>query len=106
HFLAHSLQEVLSYLHINTEILISSDLHKDCSLKGKEKVLHICELLHAESYFNAIGGQELYDKAEFAQRGVDLRFLQSNIEPYKQLKGDFVPCLSMIDVLMYNSPET
>lgn len=105
-FIANSFKEILSYLSIDTEILISSDLPKDCSLKGKDKVLHICNLMKADTYYNAIGGQELYDKKEFQERGISLNFVETVITPYPQLHvQEFVSGLSMIDVLMNNSKQ-
>lgn len=104
-FIANSFREILSYLSINTEIILSSDLLKDCSLKGKDKVLHICHILNADTYYNAIGGQDLYDKKEFMDKKVKLFFLETQIKEYPQQAQNFIPFLSMIDVLMNNSVE-
>ena len=103
-FMMHSFQVVLDYLDINTKLVLSSTIAKDNSLRGKDKVKHICQLLSADTYYNAIGGQELYDKNDFKADGVDLYFVQTNLTPYAQLGNEFVPGLSMIDVLMFNSP--
>lgn len=104
-FLINSIKEVLSYLHIDTPILLSSRLEKDCSLKGKDKVINICQNLGADVYINAIGGLNLYDKAEFASHGIDLKFVKTRIEPYQQFKNEFIPCLSILDIMMFNSVE-
>ncbi|WP_321438074.1 WbqC family protein [uncultured Bacteroides sp.] len=104
-FIINSLKEILSYLHIDTPLLISSQLKKNCSFKGKDKVINMCDILGADVYINAIGGQKLYDKEEFASHGIDLRFINSEIVPYKQLKNEFIPCMSILDVMMFNSVE-
>lgn len=104
-FIVNSFREILNYLSIDTEILISSELHKDRLLKGKDKVLHICEILNADTYYNAIGGQELYNKKEFKEHGIKLLFLETEIIEYPQHAKEFVPHLSIIDVLMNNSKE-
>ena len=103
-FMMHSFQVVLDYLDINTKLVLSSTIEKDNDLRGKDKVKHICHLLGADTYYNAIGGQELYDKNDFKADGIDLYFVQTNLTPYVQLGSDFVPGLSMIDVLMFNNP--
>ena len=105
-FMLNSFQVVLDYLGINTKLVLSSTIAKDNSLRGKEKVKHICHLLSVDTYYNAIGGQELYDKNDFKADGIDLYFVQTNLTPYVQLGNEFVPGLSMIDVLMYNSVKT
>jgi len=68
-------------------------------------VIHICQLLGATHYVNAIGGQALYRHADFARAGITLSFLKSHRVPYPQLGGPFVPDLSIVDVLMFNSPD-
>lgn len=100
-----SIQEITKYLGIRTELILSSTLNKDNTLKGKNKVLSICKLLNADVYLNAIGGQDLYDKQEFQEHDLKLEFLQTDKVIYKQLKNQFVPNLSIIDVLMFNSAE-
>lgn len=104
-FMLHSFRSVLDYLDIHTELLLSSSIQKDNSLHGKDKVKHICHILGADTYYNAIGGQSLYDKQEFLQDGINLYFLQTNDIQYPQFHNDFVANLSIIDVLMFNSPE-
>jgi hypothetical protein len=104
-FLFNSYQEILDYLSITTKLLLSSNLEKNNSLRGKEKVIEICKLLGADNYINAIGGQELYNKQEFQTKGIKLDFLKTGNVVYSQFKKDFVSNLSIIDVLMFNSPE-
>ncbi len=45
---------------------------------------------------------ELYDAPMFSARGVTLYFLQSGEIVYPQFGGEFVPDLSIIDVMMHN----
>ena len=101
-FLYHSYQVILDYLGIDTELILSSTIEKDNSLRAGEKVKHICHLLGTDTYYNAIGGQELYDVEDFAQSGISLKFLKTNAFTYPQFKNEFVPNLSIIDVLMFN----
>ncbi len=98
-------RDVCKYLDIKTELIISSELKKDNSLKAQDKVIHICKLLGGTKYINAIGGQELYSGPDFAKEGIELSFMKTNFTPYKQFKNEFIPGLSMIDILMFNSPE-
>ena len=104
-FMLNSFQMVLDYLEIDTKLVLSSTLTKDNSMRGKDKVKHICHLLGADTYYNAIGGKELYDKENFKADGIDLHFVQTNLVPYTQSTNKFVSGLSIIDVLMYNGKE-
>lgn len=103
-FLMNSYKEILSYLDIDTELILSSEINKNSALKGQDKVIDICKSVDAATYINAIGGQSLYSKEEFADNNISLQFLKSDSVAYKQFKNDFVPNLSIIDVLMFNSP--
>lgn len=102
----NSIIKINKYLEISTNIILSSKIDKDNSLKAQEKVIHINKLLNSNTYINAIGGQELYDRDEFRQEGIELKFLKMGNIEYQQFKNGFIPNLSIIDVLMFNSPET
>ena len=105
-FIANSFREILSYLSVETEILMSSEIPKDNSLRGKDKIIQICEILGAETYYNAVGGKNLYDQEEFREHGITLNFVDSLPQVYSQLHTrEFVSGLSMIDVLMNNTKD-
>ena len=101
-FMMNSFQVVLDYLDITTKLILSSSIEKDNTLRAKDKVKHICHLLGADTYYNAIGGQELYDKDDFYSHNIELKFIQPEIQPYQQLNNEFIGGLSIIDVLMWN----
>lgn len=102
-YLAYSISQICNYLSINTEILISSRLEKNNNLHGQDKVIAICKLLNADVYVNAIGGQALYSCEDFAKEDIALKFLDTSDIKYEQFGAEFVPWLSIIDVLMFNS---
>ncbi|MBL8002781.1 MAG: WbqC family protein [Flavobacteriales bacterium] len=98
-----ALREVMSYLELQTQIVESSVVDPGRARAGQERLLHICAELGAGRYINPIGGVELYDREIFAKRGVQLNFLRSHMPEYRQSVDKFVPGLSIIDVLMFNS---
>ncbi len=104
-FAENSQQRILDYLGISADIRRSSHLSFDKSFKGQDRVIAIVKELGGNRYVNPIGGQDLYSPAEFAANNIDLRFLECKAEPYKQFSNEFVPSLSIIDVLMFNSVE-
>jgi hypothetical protein len=104
-FIFHSLQLLKEYLDINTRLIVSSSIQVDHSLKAGKKVLEICKVRNASTYINPIGGLELYDKAGFKEENINLYFLETGEINYPQLKNDFIPSLSIIDVMMFNSKE-
>jgi hypothetical protein len=106
YFIKNSLQQICNYLKISTELLMSSELNIGLGLPKNERLQTICKELGADEYINAIGGMELYDKEDFAKQGIKLSFLKTQYIEYRQFKNDFVPNLSILDVMMFNSVET
>ena len=68
-------------------------------------MIAICKAQNATTYINPIGGVELYSKNNFSNLGIELQFLQAKNVEYTQYKNEFVPWLSIIDVMMFNSKE-
>ena len=104
-FILNSFRVLTPYLGIGTELLLSSELEKDCSLRAQEKVISICTLLGGTEYYNAIGGQELYSREDFERSGLSLHFLKTRPVEYPQFGGEFQSNLSILDVMMFNSKE-
>jgi hypothetical protein len=104
-YLEYSIRKICEYLSISTEFIASSTINKNNDLKGRDKIIEICRILDANEYINAIGGETLYSYEDFAVQGIRLRFLKTERIEYKQFKNKFVPNLSIIDVMMFNSIE-
>ena len=104
-FLENSIREVCGYLGISTRIGRTSDLPGNSDLKREHRIYDFCHRMGADVYINATGGQALYDFEEFREQGIELRFIQPQLRPYPQFGGPFVPSLSILDVLMFNSRD-
>lgn len=105
-YLFEHLKKICEYIGIRTELVLSSNIDKDNSLKGEDKVLEIFKLMNAGTYYNSIGGIELYSKENFEKNGLPLCFLKTKEDiKYRQYNNDFTPDLSILDVLMFNSVE-
>ncbi len=102
-YLHHSIQRILEHLNIDTEVIISSTIERDNLLKGQMRVLNLCKTLGATEYYNLPGGRELYSKEAFCSEGIDLRFLVPDEIEYAQFGNNFVPKLSILDILMFNN---
>jgi len=101
-FLHHSIVATCRHLGLCTEVAVSSAFAIDHGLKAQDKVLALCQAAGATTYVNAIGGTELYSPDAFRDRGIDLRFIKSRPFEYHQFGKDFVPWLSILDVMMFN----
>jgi hypothetical protein len=104
-FILNSLTQLNSFLEIDTKVIISSTINIDHTLKSKDKVIAICKNLNATTYINAIGGQELYNVKDFKNHELDLKFIKSSLLNYKQYKNEFIPWLSILDILFFNEKQ-
>lgn len=102
-YIYNSLLQICHYLDIHTVIETTSSKYENGHLKAAEKILDICLQEKAQIYINPIGGIELYDKLMFEKKEIQLNFFQTEKIEYKQFNNEFVPWLSMLDVLMFNS---
>ena len=71
-----------------------------------DRLINISKKLGCDTYINPIGGKELYQKEYFKKSGIELGFIQTEKIEYKQFENKFVPCLSIIDLLMFNDRNT
>ncbi|MCP1605354.1 WbqC family protein [Pseudomonas citronellolis] len=101
---AASIQAVFAYLGRPFSVSFASQ--KPSALRGQERILELCRLFGADTYHNASGGRSLYSAAAFREQHVQLRFVHGCFPAYQQQKVEnFMPGLSMIDVLMHNPPQ-
>lgn len=100
-----SVVEVAQYLDLRTEFEICSDVYSNTYLSGQNRVLDICINEKAITYINPVGGMELYSKSVFQEKNIELFFIKANKSVYPQFSEEFVPFLSIIDVLMFNDLE-
>ena len=102
-YIYNSIIDICLFLKIDTKIVISSSINIEHSLCSSEKVKAICKALGGKQYINPIGGLELYDKQDFFNDKLELKFIKSRDIFYRQFDNDFVPSLSIVDVMMFNS---
>jgi len=101
-FVANSIAQICAHLEINLKMGKTSEVSIDHSLKKEDRALALCSALGADVYVNSIGGKELYSKQNFSDRNIDLKFLQTDPIIYKQFDREFIPSLSIVDVMMFN----
>lgn len=104
-YILNSIYRICEFLGIKTQVIISSTISCDHSLRSSDRVQAICKALCADTYINPIGGTELYSKESYARQQVALQFFQSHFAEYPQYGSAFVPWLSIVDVAMFNTGE-
>ena len=105
-YIHNSLAKCCDHLGIKTALRVSSQVDGTTSgLRNADRVIDICKQTGAATYVNPPGGRELYASAAFRTSGLELRFIQPRLSPYPQFGAAFVPSLSILDVMMFNSRD-
>lgn len=99
-----ALKAIFEYLEIEFNYVVSSKEEFDYSqVNGPgDWALEISKQINARKYINPMGGRELFSKKKFADAGIELSFLKPQDLDYKQSRREYVPWLSIIDVIMFN----
>ena len=97
HYVQNSITTTLKYLDLNINIIVSSSLDIDHSLKHQEKVIAICKCFKTKQYINSIGGYSIYDSDKFLSKNIEIKFLKVGNIKYKK---NTISNLSIIDLLM------
>lgn len=99
------IRRISAFIGIDRRIIVSSEMDKNNTLTGEARVIAICKGLGASTYINPIGGTALYAHDHFEAIGIQLRFLRGRNILYRQGDQPWIPSMSIIDVLMYNTKE-
>ncbi len=89
--------ELAAALGIQPRIVKLSELAIDAHSTGL--LVAICEKLGASTYRSGPSGGKYLEAGKFAQAGITLDVLHYRPQPHPQLWGDFVPGLSVVDML-------
>lgn len=100
------LQETCRHIKLSFPCQIFSQLNLPlpAKLSAGEWALEVARLLKARTYINAPGGRELFSSQQFAEPGIELQILEPRLTTYHQGRSEFIPGLSILDLLMWNSP--
>lgn len=103
------LMTISSYIGIkDTQIDIFSEMNLKIEQVDApdEWALNICKSLgNVGEYWNPEGGLSFFDRDKYEKEDIDIRFIKMNLTKYRQNRPEFTPGLSIIDVMMFNTPE-
>jgi hypothetical protein len=97
------IEAVMSQLNLTTGLVNASSLISDES--GSQLLLHLVQAVGGNIYLSGPSGHDYLDLFTFQQAGVEVSFQQFCHPTYPQLYGDFIPGLSIIDLLMNVGPS-
>lgn len=104
--LINLLQETCRHINLPFPCQIFSQMSLSLpeELPAGEWALEVARSLGAETYINAPGGRELFSSRQFSDAQIELQILEPRLTAYRQGRSEFIPGLSILDLLMWNSP--
>lgn len=97
------IMRLAEHLGIKAKLIKLSEL--DIGGKSTEMLVSLCRTLKADEYLSGSGGENYLDREQFHQAGIELKYTKYQPQPYPQLWGEFVPGLSVMDLLFNYGPE-
>ncbi len=91
-------RELTGLLGISTPLRLASELG-GFPEGPDERLIAICQHLGAEVYLAGIGGRDYMNLEKFEKAGIEVVFQEFKHPVYPQLYGDFLPNLSVVDLL-------
>jgi hypothetical protein len=95
---------LMRQLGITTPTIRSSELRVESD--RNRRIIDICKKLGAKELYDAEGARSLLNLEMFEKEGIRLTFQNYQHPTYSQLYGDFVPYLSVIDLLFNEGPKS
>lgn len=101
------IETVCDYLGITFryDCISTMNIELESVEKPGDWALFISEKLNASEYVNPPGGKDIFDSDTFKERGINLNIRQLPVMEYTCRGVDYIPNLSIIDILMWNSPS-
>ena len=91
-------------LGLSRRIRWSSEL--DIRGQKTERLINICRALGADRYLTGDAASDYLDETQFAAHGIGVEYHHYRHPVYAQLHGEFVPYLSVVDLLMNHGRES
>ena len=71
-----------------------------------ERLINICKLFKADTFYEGAAGKNYIDENYFERHGIKVEYQDYKHPIYNQLHGEFVPHLSVIDLLFNHGDES
>ena len=95
------LHQIIDWLGLKIQIIKESELNINGN--STERLVNVCKELGAETYVSGVGGKEYMNEKLFQKNNIKIEYQKFQCPTYTQIfGGDFIPNLSIIDLLFNN----
>lgn len=95
------LKELCTQFSPQVQIFLASELTLDLNLKSTEALVAMMKRVGADTYLSGPGAKDYLVEDLFVQENIQVVWQDFHHPTYKQLYGEFVPNLSVIDALFH-----
>jgi len=97
--------QIIDWLGLKIQIIKESELNVNGN--STERLVNVCKELGAETYVSGVGGKEYMNEKLFQKNNIKIEYQKFQCPMYTQIfGGDFIPNLSIIDLLFNNGPKS
>ena len=90
---------------MTTPILMESEIDTGDNT-AEDRIIAVCKHIGADTYFSGAGGRDWMARTKFKAAGIQLEFQAFHHPVYPQLYGDFLPYMSVIDLMLNVGPRS
>lgn len=101
-----SIVKTCEYLDLNIryDVFSQMDLGDIQVQEPDEWALYITQKMGYDTYVNPPGGKSFFDRQKYIDADIKLEFLTQKLDQYNQKSKQFIPGLSIIDLMMFCEP--
>lgn len=98
------IEQLCKWLEIGTPLVRSSSL----TVAGdrNSKLVNLCKTFNCQTYFSGAAAQDYLDQDLFKGEGIQVEWQDFKHPVYQQMHGEFIPFLSVLDLLLNCGPES
>jgi hypothetical protein len=93
----------MQQLQVDTNVILSSEL--GLHMKGEQLILEICRQLGASHFLVQKAARKYINSERLSTAGIKLKDFRPSSPVYPQLWGDFIPNLSVLDLILNCGPK-
>jgi len=98
------LKSVLNIINLEKKLIKASEL--DIKGESTHLLINIIKKVGGDTYLSGFGGTNYQEESLFSKEGIRLQYTDFQHPVYPQLWGDFMPNLSIIDLLFNCGPDS
>lgn len=98
------IKDLVKYLELDTKLYLSSELN--ISGDKNTRLINICRHFNVANYYSGLAAKDYLDIELFKTNNINITFQNYNHPSYGQLNGNFLPYLSIIDLLFNHGKQS